>query len=204
MNDRRPTSQRPPDLILASTSPRRRALLSEHGLVAEICAPTVDEPEKLREDLTPVELAEALAYYKAAGVAWTLDHGWVIGGDTVVAAGNQVFGKPHNRRHAADIIAALAGTNHDVISAVAIIDAQSGRRQIAHDRTTIVMRALSEQEIETYLDTGAWIGKAGAYGIQDYGDAFVTEIRGSFTNVVGMPMELLLSMFQKWGYNAAT
>jgi len=203
VNDRQPTNQHAPKLILASTSPRRRELLSEHGLTAEIREPTVDEPDELRGDLTPVELAEALAYYKAAGVARTLDHGWVIGGDTVVASGNQVFGKPQNRRHAADIIAALAGTSHEVISGVAIIDAQSRRRQIAHDRTTIVMRALSEQEIGTYLDTGAWKGKAGAYGIQDYGDAFVTEIRGSFTNVVGMPMELLLSMFQKWGYNAA-
>jgi len=185
-------------------SPRRRELLSEHRLAVEVRAPTVDEPNELRADLTPVELAEALAYYKAAGVAATLHRGWVIGGDTVVAAENQIFGKPEDRNHAASIIAALAGTSHVVISGIAIIDAHTGRRQIAHDSTTIVMRELSEQEIETYLDTGAWEGKAGAYGIQDYGDAFVTEMRGSFTNVVGMPMELLLSMLRKWDYDAAT
>jgi len=110
-----------------------------------------------------------------------------------------IFGKPRDRADAKRILSAIAGTTHEVITGVTLLDAASGARQIEHDVTRVTMRRLGDDEIEAYLDTGAWQGKAGAYGIQDRGDAFVERIDGSFTNVVGFPMELIERMLQTWG-----
>ena len=86
-----------------------------------------------------------------------------------------------------------------MITGVTLLDAATGEREIRHVRTGVVMKPLSDRELSDYLATGAWQGKAGAYGIQDYGEAFVERIEGSFTNVVGLPMELVNSMLDEWG-----
>jgi len=93
----------------------------------------------------------------------------------------------------------LAGTTHQVVTGVTLLDAQTARRLISHDVTTVTMRDVGSIALERYLAGGAWEGKAGAYGIQDHGDAFIERIDGSFTNVVGLPMELLTSMLEQWG-----
>ncbi len=173
--------------------------MASYGYDATVIVPPVDEPDQLGEGLSPAQLAEALAWFKAKSVAATLGSGVVIGGDTVVALGDQLFGKPTDRVDAGRIINTLAGTAHDVISAVALINAGTGDRLIRHDVTTVIMRPIPAEEVEAYLDTGAWAGKAGAYGIQDHGDAFVERIEGSFTNVVGFPMELVCDMLAQWG-----
>ena len=118
--------------------------------------------------------------------------------DTIAALDGCVFGKPADRADAKHILNRLAGTTHEVITGVTLLDAVTGTRQIEHDVTRVTMKALSDDEIEAYLDTGAWEGKAGAYGIQDKGDAFVTRIEGSFSNVVGFPMELISAMLARW------
>jgi septum formation protein len=174
--------------------------MREHGYVFEVMEPTIDEPALIDSLLGPAALAEAISFFKAASVARGLDAGWIIGGDTVVAAGEEIFGKPSDRDDARRILQRIAGTNHEVLTGITILDTVTGRRQIAHDRTTIVMRPFSDDELESYLNTNAWMGKAGAYGIQDYGDAFVMSIEGSFTNVVGMPMELVKRMLSSWGF----
>lgn len=193
-----------PTLILASSSPRRRSLMREYGYDVELLAPTVEEPSLIETGGSPAQRAQALSYFKAASVARHREFGWVIGGDTVVALGDEVFGKPVDRDDAGRILGRLAGTTHEVLTGLAIIDAGSSRRLISHDVTLIEMRSLSSAEMEAYLDTEAWVGKAGAYGIQDHGDAFVTNISGSFTNVVGMPMELLAGMLSRWDYADST
>ena len=86
-----------------------------------------------------------------------------------------------------------------VITGVTLLNASTDEMLIRHDSTDVTMRQLSVDELEAYLDTGAWEGKAGAYGIQDRGDAFVTNVEGSFTNVVGFPMELIGQMLEQWG-----
>ncbi len=177
--------------------------MQQYGFDVRVIVSPIDEPECLGDGLSPAQLAEALAHFKAKSVADTLEGGTVIGGDTVVALGSRLFGKPADRDHAGDTIKALAGTTHDVVSAVALLDAKTGRRLIRHDTTAVIMRPLTDEEVETYLDTGAWAGKAGAYGIQDYGDAFVERIEGSFTNVVGFPMELVCAMLADWGIEPA-
>lgn len=123
---------------------------------------------------------------------------WILAGDTVVAIGGRIFGKPADRADAQAILRSLAGTTHRVITGVTLLDAVTGKRLMRHDVTLVTMRPLSDREIADYLDTNAWQGKAGAYGIQDRGDAFVERIDGSFTNVVGFPMELIRRMLDEW------
>jgi septum formation protein len=187
-----------PRLILASASPRRTSLMQEYGYTFDIVPPPLEEPDHLAVDATPVQRAEALSYFKARSVAALVHAGIVLAGDTVVALAGQVFGKPVDRDDAKRILSSLSGTTHRVITAVTLLDASTGKRVIRHDSSAVTMRALCDDELEAYLDTDAWAGKAGAYGIQDRGDAFVTSTEGSFTNVVGFPMELVSEMLAGW------
>ncbi len=185
-----------PPLILASASPRRAELLREHGYDFTVMVPPISEPASDVEHLSPVELAEALSYFKARSVAEQIEVGRVLGADTVACLGDEIFGKPADRGDARRILEALSGTTHRVITGVTLLDARSRGRLIRHDTTAVVMRRLSETELTAYLDSNEWQGKAGAYGIQDRGDRFVERIEGSFTNVVGLPMELLALMLR--------
>jgi len=181
-------------LILASASPRRAELLREHGYDFTVMASPLAEPVDFPDEASPVERAQSSSYFKAKSVAGLAGDGWVLAADTIAALGDRVFGKPADRDDARMILKSLSGTTHQVITGVTLLDASSGVRLIRHDSTNVIMRRLADSEIEDYLDSGAWKGKAGAYGIQDKGDAFVERIEGSFTNVVGMPMELLAEM----------
>ena len=129
-----------------------------------------------------------------------MEEGWILAGDTIVSLSGRVIGKPADREDARSILQALAGTTHKVITGVTLLDVAGATRLIQYDSTVVMMRSLCDDEIEQYLNTGAWEGKAGAYGIQDRGDAFVERIDGSFTNVVGLPMELVGRMLDQFGY----
>ncbi len=189
-----------PQLILASSSPRRRQLMQEAGYTFTVVEPAVQEPERMGADVPPTHQAEALSYFKARSIAAIQEAGLVIGADTVVACEGLVWGKPLDLEDARRTLHALVGRRQDVITGVTLLDASSGRRMISHDTTVVSMRDLPEETIEAYLLTGDWAGKAGAYGIQDRGDAFIERVDGSFTNVVGLPMELLATMLIEWGY----
>jgi septum formation protein len=192
-----------PRLILASASPRRAELLREHGYAFEIMASPRPEPVQFLPGLSPVERAEASSEFKARSVAKLVAVGWVLAADTIASLGGYVFGKPVDRDDARRILQSLSGTTHQVITGVTLLDASNGSILIRHDSTDVTMRRLSEREIEDYLDSGDWEGKAGAYGIQDKGDAFVERIDGSFTNVVGLPMELVKRMLDEFARNAS-
>ena len=185
-------------LILASASPRRPALLREYGYTFEVIEPRLHEPDELAGNPTPEAQAEALSYFKARSAADVVNEGIILAADTVVALEDCQFGKPADRDDARRILQALTGTTHTVITGVTLLDAATGERLIQHDSTAVTMKPMTEAEMERYLDTGAWEGKAGAYGIQDRGDAFVERTEGSFTNVVGLPMELVSAMLEKW------
>lgn len=203
-----------PTLILASASPRRAQLLREAGYEFDIVEPDIDEDALLEAGYAPAELAEKLALLKArAGRNLVADAGntVVLGGDTVVALENRVFGKPQDEDDARRILLELAGRAQQVITGVTLISGDRTIERTAHAVTTVWMRKVSKRELEAYIAGGEWRGKAGAYGIQDPGMSdstgmfdsdgagFVTRIEGSYSNVVGFPIDLVTEMLAEIG-----
>lgn len=186
------------NLVLASSSPRRRALLSEAGIDHEVVSPPVDEPHDVAGGLSPAQLAEALAYFKARAVADEVDGAAVLGADTICAADGHVLGKPADADEARWMLRKLSSAPHFVITGVAVLGPSVGRL-IASDVTRITMKPMSAADIEDYIATGEWDGKAGAYAIQESADRYVTEVDGSFSNVVGLPIELVGQMLRRVG-----
>ncbi len=186
-------------LILASASPRRAQLLTQAGYSFRIVTPPLQEPDDMGPGVPPHARAEALSYFKARSVLKLGARGIILAADTVVAHGDRVFGKPDGPDHARDILRRLAGTTHQVITGLTLIDTQSDVRVITHDRTRVTMRPMTARQLDRYIAGGSWKGKAGAYGIQDHADPFVQRIEGSFTNVVGLPMERLTALLTPQG-----
>lgn len=184
-----------PEFILASRSPRRRELLTRAGYRFRVAPPTVSEPAHVPPGVPPAQLAESLAYFKARAVAETLPGEIVLGADTVVTCAGRTFGKAADADQARRMLKEISGSRHTVTTGLAlIVPARPGRaprRYLASDTTVIVMRDLSDEEIDDYVAGGEWRDKAGAYAIQETADAFVDHIEGSYSNVVGLPMELL-------------
>ena len=197
MSDDSDNGETSPRLILASASPRRARLMRDYGFQITIMEPPFEELGVFREGLPPAQQAEAVSYFKARSVATLVDEGVILAGDTLVSLSGRIFGKPVDRDGARAILSALAGTTHDVITGVTLLDASSGARLVRHDATAVTMRALTRDELEAYLDTGAWRGKAGAYAIKENGDEFIERIDGSLTNVMGLPMELLKQLLER-------
>lgn len=185
-------------LILASSSPRRAELMRQAGYVFETIAPPIHEPDETGPGVQPESQAEALSYFKARSVVPQIETGLIVAGDTLVAFEGTTFGKPADADDARRILTRLSGTTHKVITGVTLLDAQTRRRLISHDTTRVTMRAMPAEAMERYLSGGEWRGKAGAYGIQDSGDAFIERMDGSFSNVVGLPMELLATLLAHW------
>lgn len=181
-------------LILASSSPRRRELLSGAGLAFDVIEPPLAEPATGLEGLAPTAQAEASAYFKARAVGPRED-AYVLGADTIVAAGHAVMGKPADAREARAMLTNLSGTRHAVVTGVALLG-PGGRRRIASATTVVVMRTITADEVDEYVASGEWEGKAGGYAIQETADRFVDRLEGSFSNVVGLPVELVLQLIE--------
>jgi len=139
---------------------------------------------------TPPELVARLAWQKAKSIASDIDDGIVIGCDTVAECLGQILGKPRNREHAGEMLRLMRGREHRVYSGLCLIRRPDDRVRIEVDVTKLVMDGMSEEMLESYLDSDAWEGKAGAFGYQD-GLNWVHINEGSESNVVGLPMELL-------------
>ena len=183
-------------LILASASPRRKQLLAEAGFDFEVMPPDDHaENERLPNEL-PETYVRRLAFQKAQNVADKVDRGIVLGGDTIVLCGENILGKPVDRDDARRMIQALRGEVHQVLSGLCLIQKIGNATMVrqATATTRLLMQSLSDDELETYLDTGYWQGKAGAFGYQD-GNDWITILEGSESNVVGLPMELFRTMY---------
>lgn len=189
----------PRRLILASASPRRRQLMAEAGFEFDVVHAEFDESAFISGGRAPDELARELSFLKARDVAARRAEGIVLGADTIVASGGAVFGKPVDADDARRILRVLTAAPHDVITGVTLLDAASGRRESFSDTTRVTMAAMTVRDLEAYIASGLWAGKAGAYGIQDHDDAFVRRLDGSFSNVVGLPMERVTSALAGWG-----
>lgn len=188
----------PHPLVLASGSPRRAQLLREAGYVFEIVTPPFHEPQWVHPHVAPTLHAESLAYFKARSVAALHADKTILAADTIAVVEGEVIGKPADRQDAYRILCRLSGTTHSVITGLVLLHPASGRRLFQHCISIVSVRPLTDAAIQAYLGTGAWQGKAGAYGIQDQDDPFVERVAGSFTNVVGLPMDLLAQMFDQY------
>ena len=177
--------------ILASASPRRRDLLRRAGYCFEVVPSDVDESAFETDDVTSEDHAKILALAKAKDVAGKFPNAMVIGSDTVVDLDGEIIGKADDAAHAEEITRKLFSQPHRVITGLAIVCVEKGVEIVAADTTIVYPRKLTEEQIAGHIDSGNWQGKAGAYGIQETGDAFVDHIDGSFTNVMGLPMEMV-------------
>ena len=186
-----------PSLLLASSSPRRIALLSECGFQFEIAAPNV--AEKFDVALTVRELTLWNAIRKGMSIAQTRPDAVVLAADTLVAMENQIIGKPTDLREAARMLRSLSGRTHEVCSGVAIYQQTSGKSAVFHDVSRVRFRRLNDATIERYLAEVSPLDKAGAYAAQGNGAEIIAEIEGSFTNVVGLPMEKTVAALAKFG-----
>jgi septum formation protein len=171
-------------LILASASPRRRQLLTDAGY--DFAVEPADVDETPRPGLSPADVAQQLACAKAEVIAARHPDDVVLGADTLVCFGERILGKPADADDARRILSLLSGTTQVVITGICVARKSAGFSQSTRVLSAVRMRPLSRQQIEAYIATGEWQGKAGAYGIQDQ-DPFVTRIGGSHTNVVGLP-----------------
>ncbi len=186
-----------PRLILASASPRRRALVAELGLPFEVDHADVDEtplPPEAAGDYTA-----RLALAKARAVAARHGHGLVLGADTTVILDGQVLGKPPDTAAAEAMLWALRGRRHEVTTALALVDAADGRCWTDSETTAVWMRAYSAAEIRVYVASGDPLDKAGAYAIQHAGFHPVDRIEGSRTNVIGLPLPLTAQLLRRAG-----
>jgi septum formation protein len=180
-------------LILASASPRRRELLAALGLTFDVLAPEIDETPLPNEP--PRVFAERLAVEKADAVKRESE-ATAIAADTIVVLNNRILGKPTDTKEAFEMLRALSGNTHQVVTAVCV--SAPGGRHVFSVATDVTFRVLADAEIEAYIETGCPMDKAGAYAIQGGAAHMVKSINGSYSNVVGLPLcelhETLLSL----------
>ena len=193
-SSRNPRGEPPPALLLASRSPRRRAILGQLGIPFEAVVP--DYVERDLPGVEPIEAARCHARGKArsaAGMASARQP--VLGVDTGVLLGGRLFGKPRDADCARSILRELSGRTHQAVSGLCLIC--DGREQLAHSVTDVTFRTLSQAQLDAYLERAEWKGLAGAYAIQGRAAAFVTRVSGDYLNVVGLPAALLIDLLEE-------
>jgi septum formation protein len=178
----------PPPLLLASTSPQRRAILTQLGIPFVAAAPRYEEHDP--PGLAPEEAVVAHAAGKARSLGSEADGRPVLGVDTEVVLAGRVFGKPASAAEAREMLSALAGLEHRVVSGLCLLG--DGFEEVAHDVTSVRFRPLNATEVDAYVATGEWQSRAGAYAIQERGAALVERVEGDYLNVVGLPAALLV------------
>ena len=186
-----------PPLILASASPRRAELLRQLKLDFQV-VPS-DATEIFDEHLSPLELCQLNAHRKARAVAKKLPDALVLGADTLVFLDGEILGKPADLAEAKRMLGRLQGRTHQVVTGVSLIHLRAHRERIFAVSTDVTFHPLTAGQIDVYLSKTNPLDKAGAYAIQEHGDTIVSEISGSFSNVVGLPIEILKEEIRRWG-----
>ncbi len=183
--------------ILASASPRRKELLEKAGYRFTVWPSNVDEDAFDNRGLDSVGHCRALALAKAKDVAEKFPDKPVLGADTVVDLEGEIIGKPDDAAHAEEITRKLFSRPHKVITGLALVWRNKNIEIVEADTTVVYPKMLTETQIRAHIAGGLWQGKAGAYGIQETGDEFVERIEGSFTNVMGLPMERVIGILKR-------
>lgn len=186
-------------LILASNSPRRKKIMSDLGLNFEIIPSNYDE--KLETDIFSYDLIEDLATQKALDVVKRVDNdSIVIGADTVVVLHNKILGKPHTKGNAFEMLKALSGQTHSVVTSVCGINTKTNRAALISTTSYVRFNDLTDEMIHYYIDTFAPLDKAGSYGIQELPPNYIDKFEGSFENIVGLAPEAVMEVLTKLDY----
>lgn len=184
-------------LILASQSPRRRQLLEESGFEFEVVLPGENAECGICSRESTPELVARLAFQKAADVAEKVaGTAVIVACDTVADIMGRVLGKPQDRRHAEEMLRLLSGRKHAVYSGLCVLPVPGGQPLVEVEKSELFMQELSEEQIESYLDSEAWVGKSGAFGYQD-GHPWLSLMSGTADNVVGLPVSTLKRMLKE-------
>lgn len=184
-------------IILASASPRRKALLAQIGIPFNISISSFTEDEA--EDQEPHAYVQKQALGKATDVAKNYHNAIIIGADTTVAFNGTLLGKPLSPQKAAEMLTLLSGNPHKVITGYSIIDAHTNKTITDSVETTVWLKKLTTEEIDWYVATGEPLDKAGAYAIQEKGGLFVEKLEGDYFNVVGLPIPSLIRDLSHFG-----
>jgi septum formation protein len=183
--------------ILASASPRRKELLAKAGYQFAIEPSGVDEEAFSTDGINSEEHCKLLAQAKAQEVAKRFPDKFILGSDTVVDLDGEIIGKPEDADHAEEITRKLFSKPHKVITGIALVCLARNIEIVEAIMTIVYPKRLTERQISEHIAGGLWEGKAGAYGIQETGDEFVDHIKGSFTNVMGLPMERVAEILEQ-------
>jgi len=181
-------------LVLASASPRRRALLAELGIPFEVMPS--DVPETRRPDESPRGFAQRVAREKALEVARRRPDAVILAADTIVVVDTDVLGKPRNRDDARRMLRTLSGRSHRVLTAVAVVHGPGAIDECVVE-SGVEFRHLEPDDIERYLDSGEPFDKAGAYAVQGLAKQFIVAVRGSHSNVIGLPMDEVTTLLRR-------
>jgi septum formation protein len=184
-------------LILASSSPRRKELLTNLGITFEVSFSSIEE--HVDPFYAPREVVISLATQKAVDVAKNYPSSYVIGADTIVVKNELILGKPENEEDAIQTLQMLSGQTHSVLTGVAIV--KEGQITSFYVETEVTFWSLTDEDIHQYIQSGEPFDKAGSYGIQGLGALFVKEIKGDYFSVVGLPVSTLIRELKKLGYN---
>lgn len=188
----------PSAIILASASPRRRELMKRLSISFQVIPSGVAESED--EFLSLHEICQLNAYRKARDVAKSCPDYLVIGADTLVCLQDRRFGKPADLEEADEMLAALSGQTHEVVTGVCLIHLRAHRQRVFAVNSAVKFRRLSAADRRHYLENVNPLDKAGAYAIQEKGDWIVEEVLGSYANVVGLPLERLVTELREFGF----
>ena len=185
-----------PEIVLASASPRRSELLSH--LPLEFTVIPSDASEVHNEQLTVREICQINAYRKARAVAKKFPDRLVLGADTLVCMGTRLFGKPSDINEAERMLSQLQGKTHEVVTGVCLMNLRQHRVKTFCETTWVTFKDLKAEDIHDYVMKVPTLDKAGAYGIQEFGDSLVAGVDGSYDNVVGLPTESLRRALAEW------
>lgn len=190
-------------IILASSSPRRQEILKMLKIPFRVIIPNIDET--LSSAIDKEQIPELLAREKVTAVIRSLPAGqeiqWILGADTVILFDDKIIGKPENHDQAIEYLSALQGKTHTVLTAIVLYNGREKRTVSRLCKTRVTFAPMSNEEIEWYVETGEWHGAAGGYRIQSLASAFISNIEGSYSGAVGLPIFELYDILKQEGYS---
>lgn len=192
-------------LVLASASPRRRRLLEERGVSFEVIESSIEEHLLERGEAGPRQWVMALAYLKARSVADALNHRApelscvVLGADTMCVDGGETLGKPRDADEARSMLMGFVDAEHEVVTGVAIVNAQTGEREVFADPVTVRWGSVESGTIDRYIESGDWEGKAGGYNLAErLAEGWPIEVNGDPSSVMGLPVERVVGVLDRF------